>query len=469
MHRINIKAFNNILLPGFDSYFENDDCTDEDDSSLTESNDDCEETFDDDLNDHFELGALDDDMIQYTSENIELFRLPCFAYTLQLVVNDGIKHASNATAALTKVAKIAKFSHDSVLCAVELEQLPTTIPRATKCRWNSQFLTVIAVLNIPIITLNDILAKLGKKELCLTEKNKGVLDEFMGLLCLFNEATILIQADQTITINVVGPILLNLLSDLELERKKSEHIYLLCGALISSLKTRFGGFYKHFSIETDNCPVKITTNVNTLLLYSDPIFLMSLILDGRFKFQWISDCALLSDFTKNNIISTIKQYLVDACIKLNPKDNIINADIQVISEEASSNKTATPFSDKENKKCLFPALKMGSFKKTNVDNAIPKSALDELDCFLKEENMLSDLIFKKASLYQSLNKLAKKIMCVPGTSAPIERVFSQSGVLMRSHRSRLSQSSICMLTSLKCNKTLMGKGHFAPHFHYDLL
>ena len=119
--------------------------------------------------------------------------------------------------------------------------------------------------------------------------------------------------------------------------------------------------------------MKITTNANTSLLYSDPIFLMSPILDGRFKFQWINDCALLSDLTKNNIISTIKQYLVDACIKLNSKDNIINADIQMITKEASSNNTTTPFSDKENKKCLFPALKMGSFKKNNVDNTIPKS------------------------------------------------------------------------------------------------
>ncbi|CAF4745480.1 unnamed protein product, partial [Rotaria sp. Silwood2] len=127
----------------------------------------------------FELVALDDDIVQCLSENLELLRLPCFAHTLQLVVKDGIKYASNATAALTKVAKIAKFSHDSILFAEKLENLSTTIPRATKCRWNTQFLTVAAVLNISLKTLNDILTELGKKELCLTEKNKEILDEFM--------------------------------------------------------------------------------------------------------------------------------------------------------------------------------------------------------------------------------------------------------------------------------------------------
>ncbi|CAF1595528.1 unnamed protein product [Didymodactylos carnosus] len=181
----NIKAFNDILLPGFETYFENDDCNKDDNGSLQNNNDDddCEEIFNDDSYDHFELVPLADDIIQCVSENLELLRLPCFTHTLQLVVKDGIKHASNATAALTKVAKIAKFSHSSTLFAEKLDKLSKTIPRATKCRWNSQFLTVTAVLNIPIMILNDILTELNKKELYLTEKNKEVLDEFMTLLC----------------------------------------------------------------------------------------------------------------------------------------------------------------------------------------------------------------------------------------------------------------------------------------------
>jgi hypothetical protein len=69
--------------------------------------------------------------------------------------------------------------------------------------------------------------------------------------------------------------------------------------------------------------------------------------------------------------------------------------------------------------------------------------------------MASDYIFKNASLYQSLYHLARKIMCVPATSAPIERVFSQSGLLMRPHRSKFSQANGCILTYLKCNKTLL--------------
>jgi hypothetical protein len=349
----NLKAFNDILLPGFESYFDDDEHNIEENDLTQDVNDEYEENSDDDLDDKFQLVPLDENIIQCLSENLELLRLPCFCHTLQLVVKDGIKHSSNASTALTKVAKIAKFSHSSTLSAEQLENLQKTIPRATKCRWNSQYLTVVAVSDIPLKTLNDILIKLDKKELCITEKNKEVLDEFMTLLCLFNEATILTQADQTVTISMVGPILLNLLTDLEQERKKPERIYLMCDALISSLKTRFGGFYKHFSIETDNCKVKINTNANTSCLYGDPIFLMSAVLDGRFKFQWINDCTLLSDLIKTNVMSNIKQYLIEAAIKLNLKDKINNAAVQIITEEARNTDSNIPSSDKEKKKCLF--------------------------------------------------------------------------------------------------------------------
>ncbi|CAF4620672.1 unnamed protein product, partial [Rotaria sp. Silwood2] len=47
-----------------------------------------------------------------------------------------------------------------------------------------------------------------------------------------------------------------------------------------------------------------------------------------------------------------------------------------------SNNTNITFSDKENKKCLFPTLQIGSFKKAKLDNPTPTSVVQELDCFL---------------------------------------------------------------------------------------
>ena len=55
-------------------------------------------------------------------------------------------------------------------------------------------------------------------------------------------------------------------------------------------------------------------------------------------------------------------------------------------------------------------------------------------------------------LYPELLILAFQVLCVPATSAPVERVFRQSGLLFRPHGARLSSDLLSMLVYLKCNK-----------------
>lgn len=47
--------------------------------------------------------------------------------------------------------------------------------------------------------------------------------------------------------------------------------------------------------------------------------------------------------------------------------------------------------------------------------------------------------------------LALKLLSLPATSAPIERIFSASGFIMRPHRSRLTADKVSKLVFLKCN------------------
>ena len=54
------------------------------------------------------------------------------------------------------------------------------------------------------------------------------------------------------------------------------------------------------------------------------------------------------------------------------------------------------------------------------------------------------LQLKAEATIQILQPLLEKVLSVPATSAPVERVFSQSGLIMRPNRARKqSSSSLC--------------------------
>ena len=61
--------------------------------------------------------------------------------------------------------------------------------------------------------------------------------------------------------------------------------------------------------------------------------------------------------------------------------------------------------------------------------------------FTKDENALQFWRAKQTA-YPNLSKLAKKILAVPATSAPIERVFSHAGNMLCPDRSQLKPKTL---------------------------
>ncbi|CAF5087461.1 unnamed protein product, partial [Rotaria magnacalcarata] len=218
----NLAAFDNIILPGFDDYF--DGIIDDSSESESESKSNDKET--DDYapavgeEKQLQTHEADDSIYQTTLDSAteeEFLRLPCFCHCLQLVVNDGIKASAAAASSLQKVASLAKLSHSSTVFSERLEKFNYTIPRANRTRWNSQFQTVKKVVDIPSSILNSILSDLKKNDLILNSKDRKVLEEFVSLFELFNEATVLTQGESYATICLVAPTVLGILFDLERE------------------------------------------------------------------------------------------------------------------------------------------------------------------------------------------------------------------------------------------------------------
>ncbi|CAF3388060.1 unnamed protein product [Rotaria socialis] len=215
----NQAAFNHLLLPGFDEYF--DDSID--DQSELETNDDDTDSDECDKN-QLEIEEVNDDIYGSTLNaptDQEFLRLPCFIHSLQLVMHDGIQAASDALSSLKKVADLAKLPH-------------------TK--------------------------------------------DCVSLFDLFNEATILTQGECYATISLVAPTILGILIDLEHERAASNlSLVSLCEALLSSIKARFSGLLHHFETDVPFASYSMSER------FSDPIFLVTPVLDARFKFLWLDN------------------------------------------------------------------------------------------------------------------------------------------------------------------------------------
>jgi len=60
----------------------------------------------------------------------------------------------------------------------------------------------------------------------------------------------------------------------------------------------------------------------------------------------------------------------------------------------------------------------------------------------------------KNEAYKLLHPLLEKVFATPATSAPVERIFNHSGLLMPPNRARMGDRLLSQLVYLRCNSTL---------------
>lgn len=68
-----------------------------------------------------------------------------------------------------------------------------------------------------------------------------------------------------------------------------------------------------------------------------------------------------------------------------------------------------------------------------------------------EPEELSLTTLANSDRFTKLKELFSRVFCCPATSAPVERVFSQSGLIVRPHRARMTDQLLETLVFLKCN------------------
>mgnify|MGYP002474366779 CR=1 FL=1 len=445
----NIKAFQDLIIPGFEEYFENDN---NDDSSSDIDPDAAEEadeisTIFDDRNQENMIDSIKTSFDNIAGSN-ESMRLPCFSHCLNLVVSDGLKEASCIKQVLSKVSKIAKLSHSSTIFAEKLESIGKSIPKAIKTRWNSQFNLVEKLLRIPSSDLNDILTSIKRQELCLLTKDYQILNEFVSLFILLAEATVITQSEKTPSVSFVAPTILAIYFDLLSEKENVSFTLPLCKALLSSLISRFGGLFEQLEIEVDK-PIKPKTTYD---YFKDPLFIYTPCLDGKFKLHWINE-SLLPPEKKKFLCEKIKQILYDFCVLIRHNEcsqseaqAVVDEQTAPVTPSRSGRKRKSLFSNIENKNSKKKKVEHFGFIKDEINNYFIDDSIDESNRFA---------LLYESDKYPSLHSLSLKVLTVPATSSPVEQVFSQSGFLFRQHRGKMSRKMLQMLTMLKINKKFL--------------
>ena len=61
------------------------------------------------------------------------------------------------------------------------------------------------------------------------------------------------------------------------------------------------------------------------------------------------------------------------------------------------------------------------------------------------------VFLRKTHNFPYLYRLASRVLCVPASVAPVERIFSKRWLLVRPHRSLLSKDTLSKLTFVQCN------------------
>ena len=144
----------------------------------------------------------------------------------------------------------------------------------------------------------------------------------------------------------------------------------------------------------------------------------------------------------------------DHCVYLAMIQTELSASVQRNTSVHSALSTCSPPPQKKSRTSLFSHYSqqsaVGSAETVAHERQL-QLYLDTINssCCNREMTKLSD--FLKKPEFSVLQHLFDRVFCSPASSAPVERVFSQSGLLMRPHRARMTDTMLENLVFLKCN------------------
>uniref|UniRef100_A0AAV2JS80 HAT C-terminal dimerisation domain-containing protein n=1 Tax=Knipowitschia caucasica TaxID=637954 RepID=A0AAV2JS80_KNICA len=163
--------------------------------------------------------------------------------------------------------------------------------------------------------------------------------------------------------------------------------------------------------------------------FSDPVYLKAAVLDPAFSLLWVEPHVLVNRDIKAEVAQQVKELILqDAAETEQP---VLLGDEEDLGEGEG----------------LF-----GAYRKRQKKDVGTSPAL-QLSHYLDIADGESALLFWALNMktLPSLYRVAIRVLAVPASSAPVERVFSHGGVILRPHRAQMSDRLLANLIFCKCN------------------
>ena len=352
-------------------------------------------------------------------------RLPCFAHTLNLIVQDSLKSGTEVSSLQKKCKDVVSFFHCSTNATEKLLSLQSqTSPEAkalklkqdVERRWNSTFYMMERLVN-PHEVVTTTLCLLGRHDLCLSNSDLDLMKEVVSTLKPFETTTHEMSSDSFISVSKIIP-LVHLLQDKVKSVNRTAAVNEFdapAGMLEAELKNQMRRFSQ---------------------IESNFVLSASTILDPHFK--KVAFCSL--DTSERTI------------------DHISHEVGGLIPAETA---TQDPLSDStQNGESATNSDLWGSFDKKVTEASAHRTGLVEsaveVRRYIQEKNLPQheDPLkwWKQQTVhYPNLSQYSTKFLCIPATSVPSERLFSKAGELVSKKRSSLKPSNINMLLFLNKN------------------
>lgn len=353
--------------------------------------------------------------------------VPCFAHSLNLIVQEALKEIRNIRA---KVKACVEYFHRSSQANAKLlssqnrikpDCVPLKLKNDVSTRWNSTFYMFERFLELQEAVTGTI-GSLHNPVAMLSAEEWAILREICNVLRPFEEITNEMSSEKSVTLSKKIIMIRGLKSVVE-KYKKEAHSNVckrLADCILASIKKRFGEDGREL----------------------DAICARSSFLDPRFK---------LKAFSLKDAITKVNEELQGEAVELINKRTDGTTEDENISESTHEAKP-DDCSIWGNFELSLNTVEQKPDARTIATAEI--RMYQEERIIIRKENPL--LWWKNRELlYPTLSNLAKKYLCTVATSVPSERVFSKAGQIITERRNRLKSKHVNKLIFLNCNQFLL--------------